>query len=414
MRIELDIPRGDKQRLFLDYFNSALRSGASSYRGVNRYHEDGAFEGSVTGEFAVDDTEFVLTWTVRWLPDGTVDSVEVTADASEGQSQWKDPVYHLVMSALSSALADRLQRFFRRQRFYYIGPQLDGEYWLPGHRFAPGFPDDPEPSLLNAERVVVIDMNIEAVDKMHAYSLAQERARRYAARLSVLLNAGLYQALPVQRWVLQYSDGASESHRYQLGFSGTNIDEMPGKAELCALGQYSGSLRDTHRVAGELLSLPPESRRILRGIESARPRLAATFDHCARLYQVAAVVGSRFPSVGLAYRVAAVEAIAKGTKEYRSFSDAVRANVEDRPGLEEMLAFLYGSVRSAHFHSGEFPMGEFDLIPFFDPLMDPDVFERQGIQRQGYLVTREAIISWLSDTLPELHADDESEDSSGE
>ena len=69
---------------------------------------------------------------------------------------------------------------------------FDGQYWLPGYRFAPAWPADPEPWLLNAERVVVIDQNISAIDVYHAHVLANEAARRYSARLSLLLDIGLY------------------------------------------------------------------------------------------------------------------------------------------------------------------------------------------------------------------------------
>ena len=90
---------------------------------------------------------------------------------------------------------------------------------------------------------------------------------------------------------------------------------MPEKGEQCPLGAYKGSLAARYRIAGELLSLPAQARSILRGIDDVdHPLVANAFDCGARLYQVAAVCGRFFPSVGLAYRVAAVEAVCHGTR----------------------------------------------------------------------------------------------------
>jgi hypothetical protein len=112
------------------------------------------------------------------------------------------------------------------------------------------------------------------------------------------------------------------------------------------------------------------------------------------------VVGRRYPSVSLAYRVAAVEAIVQGNPEFSGFSDFVRKNVWEEPYLEEALDFLYGKARSAHFHSGEFPGGEFDMWRFFDPFMDDEWVKKSELQRLGYELKRTAIVTWIRSVMP--------------
>lgn len=402
MRIELNIKKGKKQQLFLDYFNSALRNVSTSASGSSQFYEDGTFESSTTIDFLVDDRAAPLTWKITKLPNGSLEGIEINnVDANDKEEPWREDVSNFINTLLTNAFKEKQQEFFFRRIFYYIGSQLDGEYWLPGFRFAPLNIEDSEPFLLKAERVVSFDMNIEAIDRMNAMSLADVRASRHAARLSLLLNIGLYQPQGTSRWVITANE---ESERYQLGFRARdiNIYQMPKKGEICELGKYSGSLAGIYTSAGELNSMPKESRKILRGLENAEQKIADRFDRCARLYQVAAVVGSRFPSVGLAYRVAAVEAIVQGNSEFDGFSDFIRKNISGRAKLNEDLDFLYSDVRSAHFHAGKFPMGEYDQMRFFDQLRGSDDIQRMEKRSVGYELTREAIINWLSRVIPEV------------
>ena len=258
--------------------------------------------------------------------------------------------------------------------------------------------------MINAERVVSIDQDVHAIDDMHAFALAEESSRRHAARLSLLLNVGLYRQEQTMRWVLPTTDGlpAAESVRCHLAFHyiGAALSEMPEKGKVCGLGGYTGSLASRYRVAGELQSLPKEARRILRGIDKADALVADAFDRGARLYQVGSVCGRLFPSVGLAYRVAAVEAISASDPTCNNFSEFMRRHVTSRSDIDVILSYLYGQVRSAHFHGGAFPMGEFARGQYFDPLMDMDLVERDSIHRACYELTREAIVNWMQSMVP--------------
>jgi hypothetical protein len=373
--------------------------------------EDGFFKSTVTGPFLIDTVHVPLTWQLVKALDGTLLHLDVNcADSNMPDDQWKTAAYELVTSVLTAALSERRQQFFRRNLFFYIGGQLDGEYWLPGFRLAPAYPGDPEPYLINAERVLAFDMIVNAIDDQNAHVLASEAAHRHAARVSLLLNVGLYSQAHEVIWVLPVIDDkrAPVSLRCQRFFNHPSImvTNMPSKGELCPLGQYRGSLAERYRVAGKLLSLPPQSRKILRGIDLADPVVADAFDRGARLYQVASVVGHQFPSVGLAYRIAAVEAIAQADASAASFDEFMHKYIASTAGFDNLLDYMYGSVRSAHFHAGEFPLGEYARTHLFDPLMDSESVQLSNIHRVCYELTREAIVNWMESIVPEVGTPD--------
>ena len=407
MEIALNIPHGERQQDFLDYLNAALRRRLSSFTGSAGINKNGLFESTVIGPFSIDQRIINLSWSIKRDAKGTLLSVAVDSlDPGVSEENWKTAVHEFITSVLATALAQSRKKYFRQSFFYYIGAQLDGEYWLPRCRFAPAYPADPDPHLINAERIVSIDQEVDAVDESHAWALADEAARRHAARLTLLLNIGLHGVERTLRWVWPVVDGkpATESVRYQLGFEHptARLSEMPEKGEQCPLGAYKGSLAARYRIAGELLSLPVQARSILRGIDDVdHPLVANAFDCGARLYQVAAVCGRFFPSVGLAYRVAAVEAVCQADDTSKGFSDFMRKYVTSQGDLDKILDYLYGVVRSSHFHAGQFPMGEFQRRSFFDPLMDADTVQRGSLHRTCYELTREAIVNWLETLIPD-------------
>lgn len=412
MEIPLNIPNGPRQRDFLDYLSAALRKRMANYRASAGRAEDGSFVASVTGPFQIDQDHVHLDWRITKDPRGTLVAMQIrSADCAEPESKWITAVHEFVTSVLATALAETRQQYFRRSIFFYIGAQLDGEYWLPGFRFSPVYSDDPMPHLLNGERVTAIDQVVDAIDDNHAHTLSNESARRQAARLSLLLNVGLTSHGHDMRWVIPTSDdaAASESIRCHLGFNHPSVylKEMPEKGELCSVGKYTGSLAARYRVAGELQSLPPEARKILRGIDNADPFVTDAFDRGSRLYQVALVCGRIFPSVGLAYRIAAVEAISKADPECGSFSDFMKKYVRSQEDIGPILDYLWGKARSGHFHEGVFPMGEYSEQRYFEVFMDSDSLAVDELHRTCHNVTREAIVNWMLLMVPETDIDEE-------
>lgn len=403
MKIELNLPKGDRQSVFLAHLNSQLESRLSSSLASARYREDGGFESTVTGTFAVGSEQVNLAWRLVKSPEGNLLFVEVeSTNDTTSEINWEDAANKFVISVLTDAFTARRSKYFRRVFFHYIGPQLDGEYWFNGVRFAPVWPEDDHPHLLKTERVVSFDMNVDAIDEKDATSRADEIAKCQAARISLLLDIGLYKAVRESRWVVARTDQGPDdkSVRLQLGFfgHGTQLSELPNKGRVCPPGKYSGSINGWE--AGNLISFPPETRKILRAVNESSPNIADAFDRGARLYQVALDLGNQYPSVGLAYRVASVEAISKADHECKGFSDFVRKYTTSTANLDNLLNYMYGTARSAHFHAGEFPLGEFSSKCIFDPLLDSKHIDLSHVHRKCYEIIREPIVNWIISLLP--------------
>jgi hypothetical protein len=358
-----------------------------------------------------------LRWRITKAPDGTL--TKLTVDPGDGQpaGAWEREASIFIASVTAAALSERRQRFFFRTLFFYIGPQLDGEYWLPGYRFAPAYPDDPSPHLINAERIVSIDQDVNAIDGHHASLLADEAARRTAARLSLLMDIGLYCLDGTERWVwpmashiLPTEPLPTQSVRYPLGFkhSCLSLPVSPGaKGKSCPLGKYQGRLLEGRPFAGELLSLPKGTRKILRSMDQGPVAVADAFDCGARLWQVATVCGRQFPSVGLAYRVAAVEAISEADPKNKGFSRFMRRYLRTEADAGDFLSYLHGVIRSSHFHAGAFPAGEYDRgRGSFSPFMDVRGLQLESVNRDCRDLTREAIVNWIGSVVQASAAND--------
>lgn len=142
VRIELNLERGERQRHFLDQLNAAIRSRTSSSTGSAGLADDGLFRSKVTGPFPIDTAHVPLTWELVKDRNGNLLYLEVTCeDAGVPEARWTDAAKDLVTSVFAKTLSEWRQPFFRRSFFFYIGPQLDGEYWLPGFRLAPILPE---------------------------------------------------------------------------------------------------------------------------------------------------------------------------------------------------------------------------------------------------------------------------------
>lgn len=412
MKIELGIQEGNRQQEFLDYLNSALRQRMPIASGSSTRQEDGCFVSILKGPFKLNEIFVPLSWSLTRSPDNKIlQSIEVEAGEGEPPDfNWRSTVQEFIDSILIATIASKRTTYFRRSFFYYVGEQMDGEYWLPGFRLAPVNPEDNQPFLINAERIVSIDMDIEAVDKMHAIALAEEASRRHAARLSLLLNHGLYKQDNCLRWGIPVDNSGNigSSVRYYPAYEPIPVlDRMPPKGITCPLGKYEGSLTARSPSSGKMLSLPREIRKILRNIEKSKPELRTAFDNGARLYQLGAIIGLHFPSAELAYRMAAIDAMSRSCGSKRQIESFIKKYASEWPDLEQLIGYLWGSIRSAHFHGGVFPFGEFFDMRFMDLLPDSCAMEMITNRSNCYQLTREVIGNWICQELSSEEIEDE-------
>lgn len=348
-----------KQRLFLEYLDAALGQYSDSSGGSNHYDENGDYVDETALNVKLQEGSGTLHIRIIAADDDNLKSIEYESPDSEATEKLANT---LIIESLGNALGAKKKPFFRRVWFCYIGEHLDGEYWLGSNiRIAPVDPEDPNPQFSSSERYISIDMNVEAIDVHGAIVIANNRANLIAARLSLILNVGIYSPSSEHRWTIP-EDHDSPCERRQLGYryNGPLLAELPRKGDICKLGKFEHSMHYRIPYFGETIKFPVETRKLISAIDDSDSRTATAFDNCAFLYQLALNAGKYLPTVKISYLVAAIDALCKAEVEFRDPSSFVRHYAMPTHDIDHLLNFMHRSVRSAHFHSGEFPFGEFE------------------------------------------------------
>src|SRR5207237_7598719 len=98
-----------------------------------------------------------------------------------------------------------------------------------------------------------------------------------------------------------------------------------------------------------------------------------------------------------AYRVAALDAISRAHGSRKTISEFIRKFANPAPDRDRLIDYLWGVIRSAHFHSGEFPLGEFSSGRFFEPLIDAEQTTQEELHLACHVLTREVIVKWVDE-----------------
>lgn len=399
-RMKIDFPELDanKSKEFLDYFNAALRS---------RHDMPFAAEGSASAKSDGFESSFwdfikvpeeggaAITWKIAQKMDGRLVSIEATPDSEQPPDGWKDTARSFVTDILTSVLSGRKQKFFRRRRFSALYHEnLKGEYWISGYRFAPLLPDD-DSTLMNAERLLVIDQELDAIDNEHADEIADERAAILSAQLSIITDICIFKPADEYRYIITRKNGEFINDRAITKYlEKESISSMPSKGDLCDPVNFEGSVFDSDKSIHTPFSLPRETRRIIKCLELSNPQLKLAFNKASLVFQLALSAGRYYPTVKIAYEYASIDALNQALgSPYRGFSDFVRNNLDDNEYDEEILDYIHGKVRSAHWHGGEFALGETDYRRDF--LTNPQELIRFHILRDAHRIIRKSMFNWV-------------------
>lgn len=392
MKRALNIPKGAKQSLFLEYFNSEFGKRITKARAGVEANDDGTFTSVVESTFSEPTGDLELRWLLRTSNNGTLTEIEVLP-ASDANAVWESIAREIIDSALRDAFIENRARRCQRQVLYYVGPHLDGEYWFGKTRVAPADPNDEHPAAFNLERTITLDFEVDAIDDRDAMYLASETTRRLAARFSLLLDVDLYEMPTEHAWVM--SGLGTESIRRQRGvLTIPRLDRLPKKGETCPAGSVGESISNFGRMVGTL-KVPPETRKILRSIGALPEPISAAFDGAARMYQIGLSLAARFPTAALAYRVAAIDALQQIEPDCNGFSAFMRKYSPIGASNPQLLDYLHGDVRSSHFHAGKFDLGEFSIQRHMDIVYMPDKAARAHQRYMGFEATRQAIANWM-------------------
>jgi hypothetical protein len=343
---------------FLDYLNVALMRSGFEGSECSRL-PDGSFQEHFRCSLPISSGDSIpAVWMITLKADGTLAPFEVSV--AEGAPEgWERVVEDLMRKTLVAVINGVNGRYFQRHFFAYIGPPLDGEYYVTGFRIAPSQPIGGFP-FGTGEEVIIIDLEAEGVDLSHAYSLGKAQAKKIASLLSVFLDVGFY-TIPTSeaRWVYYGDDGCKA---FQLGYKSSipKPSAMPHKGVECTPGvAYEadrGKMEDVLKYR-EMLRCPRDIRVLFRTFNSLSPNEQAAYLGAASLFKIALVAGRHYPTVQMAYSVAAVDSL---TKEH-TMNSFLQLVGDLCPELQASDAeFFYQKCRSAHFHAGALPRGELD------------------------------------------------------
>lgn len=393
--MRIDVPQeSEKASRFLNCLRACLE-GKGEWRGEGRLAQDGTFISSMTIPISVGDGKTVMTqWKTAWSARGSVQPIEVTASSDE--AIWKGAVEELIRKAYVMTINPDAVKVFSRNTFVYQGPLLSGEYYLPGFRLAPAPQQDEKAFLL--ERVIHIDQEVQSVNRGAALGIGQVLARRYASLLAVFLDQGFHEIPVEHHWVyVPGENGKLKSKCLQRGYVSPvpQPTQMPEKEKTCAPGAFHEVERDQFRnernFVNEPLTCPKDIRRLFRIVQGLLENEREAYYGAAALFQMAQIQRARYPSVALAYEVAAVDAL-KQAGDDASFYSLISEYI---PGVPKKLTDqMYAAVRSAHFHAGKFPGGEFESLSI-GPFMGPEHLERINASQAGHAIARYVLLKWL-------------------
>ncbi|WP_429233031.1 hypothetical protein [Aeromonas salmonicida] len=348
-----------QKRLFIKYLDALIQKNTIKSFGSSYYYDEKHVNES---QIELELNGGLATVLIRIISsgDGNLECIEYDTLFGENFCGY---IKELILKALMQALSSAKGTFYRRYHYCYIGPQLDGEYWIKKMRIAPVHFEENTKGWGNIERYISIEFEVEAIDESDANAVGNKMADICAARLSFLLDIGIYPPRNEHKWFL--SEALSEpSILRQTGFYGYGhqLKRMPRKKEFCQAGQFHKTVHPYLRYTGDVLKLPTETRKLFTSLEGTSDSIQRAFNQCCFLYQLALTAGRYYPTVELSYLVAAVEALAKSErdKSNQHFSAFVRSYSGAKNDVSHLTDFMHGSVRSAHFHAGEFIGGEYD------------------------------------------------------
>lgn len=304
-----------------------------------------------------------------------------------------------------------------------------------------------------SEQIMMFDIEVHAVNVEHARNLAYNHTANVNAYLSVLLDCGFEMVSSEFRIFNKKNEcGIVQSYRFRTGVVDEELgllvkdnhyglknlhdpDEVDsyhaGKISLSFAGaredggfdHYSTAVFDnssntafldeifsTHalippsgsidRIAQPELSdelnflvnpirLPAETRKFFKAIASIDVRKKDAFLACCRLYNLALTAGRKNPTLAQSYKVCAVEAL--GIGEGKKFSEFMV--IYSKPGFDKDLTDYFYSVRSKHFHAGQFLFDEYNIEFQRDIAFSFNAKNSDFLNFSRYI--RIAIINWI-------------------
>lgn len=295
------------------------------------------------------------------------------------------------------------------------------------------------------EQILMFDTEIPAVDINDALSISYNNSNTLCSELSVLLDVGLKLLTSKYHIFVQNSCNGLTLNRYRTGFAdfewGLSVKNNLNGLTILADGnkKFMGNAVTTfmdvnqNRIGSTIIQnqndngnveqvflnhkiekmngittynekidvlthfpsneikIPRQIRTYIRNIENLEANKKEIFLAATRLYNVSLLSDELGATISASYKVSCIDALAKSEKlSFSSFMQKYLSTTLDK----KLLDYYFGTIRSGHFHSGEFYFNEYNVSMQFDT--DFGFSER----RESYLkfnnYIRGAIIAWIN------------------
>ncbi|ARJ25592.1 hypothetical protein B7492_31660 (plasmid) [Bacillus mycoides] len=387
----------EKRSIFLEYFTKSVEEITENWGFSCEWVDNGNEEeyyisnAYTTLQDESSNNEINLKFISIWKK-GIIESIEVQCD--DLSNNWTEIIKNKVTQSLASAFGQKVESFFFRKKYYYKGNPLDGDYYIHNWRISPASPS----RIFYAESVINFDMNVEGINKSHAYSVFDRFSKEVMALLSVIFNKGIYENHVELRWAME---NMSKSKLLFLGYYDDTVlpTEMPAKNK-----KKLGSFVEPKLVTGvknytDNLCPPNNIRKLIKAFQNLELKEKNAFLSASRMFQLALSIGNHIKTVNVSYQIAALDSLSKLIREDNKNKNAILSLINQySPGDELMVGKMYDSIRSAHFHQGYFAENDIDGIhprPFMGPEYN---FSEVSFFLESN-VTRRVLINWLSDRI---------------
>ena len=384
----------EKSKVFLKYFFKKQKDNVleALLGGGQRFiNSDGNYEFHLEYSFKIEEKDVKIYWIILTSKDNCLLSIS-TVDTDEILD---NKLYKMINNCLMEYINDVKTPYYKRSYYSIIsGCNLAGEYWFNGIRIAPLFVDD-NSQIVNSERIIVIDQVAYAIDNDEANKLAVENAENIVSLLSFIMDISIEE--PVQKYIYVLDEDFQNFSRKNSYF----IDDkcplaMPQKNILCKTARFEGSIFKSHENIyhfNNVLKLPSETRRIINRLFNGDKGLRNAVLNFSKIYRISKYVGLKYSTSEIAYQCAGIESISKFAEE-KSFSDFMTKYV----GKDDKLySFIYGHLRSGHFHSGEFDFYDFSINP--NMFHNPEVQTNYNIKKICHIAMRLGFLNWLNNEI---------------
>lgn len=340
-----------------------------------------------------DGTEVNVEWNITQEQNKTITLIEVFTEQKSIDYYTKNQASEFFNKTLL-ATTRKKSKYFNRSYFTYINQHNLGHELKVNKnlRIAPLFPEDTD-GYVNAERILVIDQNVSAIDKSHSFIVAEEQANTIASILSFIIDLDLCKQTDETR----YSKSSKANERVLLGFNDPNPPTRISQENTSnnTKQQQPHSIHEfiKRNITNNQFSLPKETKKILQGLSKVDKVKHDAFVKCCRLYHLGLKMAKSNPTAKIAYMYGAIDSLAKNiTNEDGSFSAFMRKYNPDVN--EELLDYIHSKIRSSHWHNGNAALGDFSS-PLRMLYCDIESYNSYQYSRSCHKEIRKAILKWL-------------------